>query len=191
MTAKKHELTPTRSKDDFQALIDLLVDTTYLVIRQADEGEVVQIFDSWAGVLPPMQFDDWVIKPFQKIVAAVKTVHPNLPIIGFPKGAGLGYATFATQTGVDAVSLDSMVPLVWAAENVQPHTVIQGNLDNLVLRSGGQLLEAAVQEILDVFSAQPFIFNLAMGFYQDPRITCRATFRHSSEKLNFEWQNDQ
>ncbi|MBN07549.1 MAG: uroporphyrinogen decarboxylase [Rhodospirillaceae bacterium] len=161
------------TKDDFQALIDLLVDTTssYL-IRQADEGaEVVQIFDSWAGVLPPMQFDDWVIKPFQKIVAAVKTVHPNLPIIGFPKGAGLGYATFATQTGVDAVSLDSMVPLVWAAENVQPHTVIQGNLDNLVLRSGGQLLEAAVQEILTVFSARPFIFNLGHGILPETPVS--------------------
>ncbi len=161
------------AQDDFQVLIDLLVDATasYL-IRQADEGaEVIQIFDSWAGVLPPTQFDNWVIKPFQKIVAAVKAVHADLPIIGFPKGAGLGYARFATQTGVDAVSLDSMVPLVWAAENVQPHTVIQGNLDNLVLRSGGELLEMAVQEILSVFSRHPFIFNLGNGILPDTPVS--------------------
>ncbi len=157
------------SPDDFQVLIDLLVEVTaaYL-IRQADEGaEVVQIFDSWAGVLPPVQFDRWVIKPFQKIVATVKTAHPHLPIIGFPRGAGLGYATFSAKTGVDAVSLDSTVPLTWAAKNIQQDTVIQGNLDNLVLRAGGKQLENAVQEILSVLSARPFIFNLGHGILPD------------------------
>ncbi len=155
--------------DDFQVLIDLLVETTaaYL-IRQADEGaEVIQVFDSWAGVLPPIQFDAWVIRPFQKIVAAVKAAHPGLPIIGFPRGAGLGYATFAAQTGVDAVSLDSTVPLAWAAKNVQPNAVIQGNLDNLILRAGGHQLKAAVGEILTTFSAKPFIFNLGHGVLPD------------------------
>ena len=155
--------------DDFQVLIDLLVETTaaYLIC-QADEGaEVVQVFDSWAGVLPPVQFDTWVIKPFQKIVEAVKVAHPNLPIIGFPRGAGLGYVTFAAQTGVDAVSLDSTVPLAWAAEKIQPHTIVQGNLDNLILRAGGHQLEAAVREILTTFSARPFIFNLGHGILPD------------------------
>ena len=98
-------------------------------------------------------------------------MHANVPIIGFPRGAGLRYATFATQTGVDAVSLDSMVPLVWAAENLQPHTVIQGNLDNLVLRSGGKLLETTVQEILTMFSKQPFIFNLGHGILPDTPVS--------------------
>ena len=104
--------------DDFQVLIDLLVEaTSAYLIRQADEGaEVLQVFDSWAGVLPPVQFENWVIKPLQKIVATVKASHADLPIIGFPRGAGPGYATFAAQTGVDAVSLDSTVPLTWAAE---------------------------------------------------------------------------
>lgn len=155
--------------DDFQALIDLLVETTanYL-IRQADEGaEVVQVFDSWAGVLPPVQFSNWVIRPLQKIVASVKEAHPELPIIGFPRGAGMAYATFAAQTGVDAVSLDSTVPVAWAVENVHPHTVIQGNLDSLVLRAGGPQLEAAVNEILTAFSDRPFIFNLGHGILPD------------------------
>ena len=79
----------------------------------------------------------------------------------------MAYATFAAQTGVDAVSLDATVPLAWAVKNVQPHTVIQGNLDNLVLRVGGPELEAAVKEILTAFSERPFIFNLGHGILPD------------------------
>jgi len=155
--------------DDFQALIDILVDaTSAYLIRQADKGaEVVQIFDSWAGVLPPVQFDRWVIEPFQKIVSAVKEAHSDLPIIGFPRGAGLAYSRFAEQTGVDAVSLDSTVPLEWAAEHVQKHTVVQGNLDNLVLRAGGDQLEIEVKRVLDIFAGGPFIFNLGHGILPD------------------------
>ena len=155
--------------DDFQALIDLLVEAiSGYLIRQADNGaEAVQIFDSWAGVLPPVQFDRWVIEPFQKIVAAVKGAQPDLPVIGFPRGAGQAYAKFAEQTGVDAVSLDNTVPLEWAAEHVQPHTVVQGNLDNLLLRAGGEQMAEEIKKILNAFTGGPFIFNLGHGILPD------------------------
>ena len=169
---KEHKKTKTFAYElikDFKVLIDLIIDaTSAYLIRQADEGaEVVQIFDSWAGVLPPDQFDLWVIEPIQKIVSKVKGIHPELPIIGFPRGAGLGYEKFAERTGVDAVSLDSTIPLKWAAEKIQPYTVVQGNLDNQVLRTGGGQLDIEVMKILDAFSGGAHIFNLGHGVLPD------------------------
>ena len=151
--------------DEFQVLIDLLTEaTTSYLLRQVEAGaEVLQIFDSWAGVLPPSQFERWVVAPFQKIVAAVKARYPETPIIGFPRGAGLQYAGFAEKTGVDAVSLDVTVPLEWAAENVQPHCVVQGNLDNLALMAGGSEMDAEIERILDILGRGPLIFNLGHG----------------------------
>ena len=171
-SSKEHKKTKTfayEHSNDFRVLIDLIIDaTSAYLIRQADEGaEVVQIFDSWAGVLPPDQFDLWVIEPIQKIVSKVKGIHPELPIIGFPRGAGLGYEKFAERTGVDAVSLDSTIPLKWAAEKIQPYTVVQGNLDNQVLRTGGGQLDIEVMKILDAFSGGAHIFNLGHGVLPD------------------------
>ena len=151
--------------EEFGALIDILVDATadYL-IRQIDSGvEAVQLFDSWAGVLPPGQFDKWSIEPAKKIIARIREKHPNTPIIGFPRGAGLLYQRFVEETGVNAVSIDATVPLAWAAENLQPHCAVQGNLDNLALLTGGPAMEAEVAHILAAFADGPFIFNLGHG----------------------------
>ncbi len=151
--------------EEFQILIDILVDATadYL-IRQIDSGvEAVQLFDSWAGVLSPSQFDRWVIEPAKKIIGRIRAVHPDIPIIGFPRGAGLLYERFVQETGVNAVSIDSTVPLSWAVENLQSHCAVQGNLDNLALLTGGPAMEAEIAHILAAFSDGPFIFNLGHG----------------------------
>jgi len=151
--------------EEFGELINILVDATadYL-IRQIDSGvEAVQLFDSWAGVLPPSQFDKWSIEPAKKIIARIREKHPDTPIIGFPRGAGLLYQRFVEETGVNAVSIDATVPLAWAAENLQPHCAVQGNLDNLALLTGGPAMEAEVAHILAAFADGPFIFNLGHG----------------------------
>lgn len=146
-------------------LIDTLVDASadYL-IAQADAGaEAVQIFDSWAGVLPEAEFRRWVIDPIRRIAEKVKAVHPTLPIIGFPRGAGLLYPLFARESGCDAVSLDTTVPLQWAAENVQTIKPVQGNLDPIFAVVGGEAMDRAVDAILNTLGHGPLIFNLGHG----------------------------
>ncbi len=151
--------------DGFGKLIDLLVQSisSYL-IRQVEAGaEVLQLFDSWAGVLSETQFRRWIIEPNRQIVERVKAVHPEIPIIGFPRNAGALYRDFVEQTGVDGVSLDHTVPLNWAKEQLQPLCTVQGNLDNHILLAGGQALEESVEILLKTFSDGPFVFNLGHG----------------------------
>ena len=161
------------SPEEFGQLIDLLVDvTSQHLIQQIKSGvEVVQIFDSWAGILPPSQFNRWVVKPTIEIVKRIKSKFPKVPIIGFPRGAGLLYKTFVDQTGVDAVSLDAAVPLAWATKNLKENVVIQGNLDSLALLIGGRFMENEVANILSALSDQPFIFNLGHGVLPDTPIS--------------------
>jgi len=149
----------------FKALIDLLVDATgdYL-ISQIDHGaEVIQLFDSWAGVLPEEEFSKWVIEPTAKLVARIKAERPGIPVIGFPRGAGALLLPFVEQTGVDAVSLDTSVPLEWAAKHIQPKVTVQGNLDPVMLIAGGEAMDHAIDHILKTLGKGPFIFNLGHG----------------------------
>jgi len=155
--------------DDFDRLIALLADATadYL-IAQADAGaEVLQLFDSWVGVLPDMAFMRWVIEPTKRIVARIRAVHPTIPLIGFPRGAGVMYLPYAAGTGVDAVSLDTAVPLDWAAHEVQTMVAVQGNLDPILLRAGGKALADGVRRIRRTFAGGPFVFNLGHGIVPD------------------------
>ena len=149
----------------FKALIDLLVDATgdYL-ISQIDHGaEVIQLFDSWAGVLPEEEFSKWVIEPTAKLVARIKDERPGIPVIGFPRGAGALLLPFVERTGVDAVSLDTGVPLDWAAKHIQPKVTVQGNLDPVMLIAGGEAMDHAIDHVLKTLGKGPFIFNLGHG----------------------------
>jgi len=149
----------------FAGLIDCLVSATssYLVGQIEAGAEVVQLFDSWAGVLPEPEFQRWVIEPTQRITRAVKRRHPDVPIIGFPRGAGPLYERYAIEAGVDAVSLDAMVTLDWARERLQSRCPIQGNLDPQVLLAGGSAMVDASRAILAAFRDGPFVFNLGHG----------------------------
>ncbi len=152
----------------FGRLIDLLVEVTadYLCAQIAAGAETVQLFDSWAGVLPIGPFRRWVIEPTRRIVALVKARHPDVPVIGFPRGAGHAYEDYVADSGVDAVGLDTTVSPLWAARNLQPRLPVQGNLDPILLATGGRALGEATAEILEAFAARPFIFNLGHGVIQ-------------------------
>lgn len=149
----------------FQALIDrLVIASSNYLIAQIDAGaEAVQIFDSWAGVLPEAEFHRWVMTPISAMVDRIKAVHPETPIIGFPRGAGVLYEDFARSTGCDAVSLDTTVPLKWAAEKVQPLVTVQGNLDPIHVITGGDAMDQAIDHILNTLGHGPFVFNLGHG----------------------------
>ncbi len=151
--------------DLFQHLIDLVTDaTSQYLIKQIEAGaDAVKIFDSWAGVLDPEEFEKWAIKPIQKIIESIHAVYPDVPVIGFPRGAGLNYPRYVQATGVDACAFDSMMPLDWIADNVQVHCPVQGNLDPAILLAGGEILDRKIDEILKTMTKKPFVFNLGHG----------------------------
>lgn len=147
------------------ALIAVLTEaTTEYLCRQIDAGaEAVQIFDSWAGILPEKMFEKYVIAPTAEIVAVLRQKYPHVPAIGFPKGAGLLYKPYAQETGVTALGLDYTLPVNWAAKELQSICPVQGCLDPALLLAGGDVMLAAAKHILEAFSGGPFIFNLGHG----------------------------
>src|SRR6185436_11103618 len=158
-----------RHPDAFARLIDILVETSsnYLV-RQLNAGvDAVQIFDTWAGILPPDEFQRWCIAPTKRIVADVRRAVPGAKIIGFPRGAGSNLKRYVEDIEIDAVGLDWMVDLDFARDEIQRRRAVQGNLDPLALRAGGAALDRSVDAILAAFASGPFIFNLGHGILPD------------------------
>lgn len=156
----------------FAALIDAIVDATVTYLSgQIEAGvEAVQLFDSWAGSLSPQQFRRWVIEPNAEIVRRLKTLHPDIPIIGFPKGAGAKLADYARETGVDAVGIDETIDPEWANAALPQGMPVQGNLDPLALIAGGRAVEEAVDAIRAAFANRPHIMNLGHGILPDTPI---------------------
>ena len=152
----------------FQSLIDEIVRVTveYLSGQIKAGAQAIQLFDSWAGSLSPAQFERWVIAPNATITSAVRALHPEVPIIGFPKGAGAKLAAYARETGVQAVGLDETLDPDWANEVLPKGMPVQGNLDPLVLMAGGPALEEAVLGIRRAFADRPHVFNLGHGIGQ-------------------------
>jgi uroporphyrinogen decarboxylase len=157
-----------RDPEAFGEIIDAIAALTvdYLSGQIGNGVEAVQLFDSWAGTLSPTQFERWVIQPNAAIVAALKARHPNVPVIGFPKGAGGKLALYARETKVDAVGLDETVDPDWADAVLPQWLPVQGNLDPLALIAGGDALDAAIDRILKAFPARPHVFNLGHGIDQ-------------------------
>jgi len=150
--------------ESFAALIDMIVELSvdYLV-GQIDAGaDAVKIFDSWAGVLGEDQFDQWVVAPTKKLVGAVKARRPDTPIIGFPRGAGALYDRYIDQTGINAVALDTTVPMDYGRK-LQKKCPVQGNVDPMALRAGGEVLDRAVDVVLEGLGSGPLVVNLGHG----------------------------
>ncbi len=158
-----------RDPEGFAALIEILVEATakHLCEQIRAGADVVQIFDSWAGVLPDGAFRRWVVEPTKALVSRIRETFPDTPIIGFPRGAGILYTEYAARTGVTAVSLDTTVPAVWAAEQLQSRMPVQGNLDPSVLLAGGICLDDGIGEILETLGSRPFVFNLGHGIIKE------------------------
>jgi uroporphyrinogen decarboxylase len=154
-----------RDPAGFAALIDLLVDATvgYLAEQIAAGADALQFFDSWAGVLPEEGFARWVIEPTREIVRRLKQRFPAVPIIGFPRGAGFLYERYAAESGVDALGLDTMVPLGVARDRLQSRLPVQGNLDPVALLVGASTLERSVAAIRYELGSGGFVFNLGHG----------------------------
>lgn len=158
-------LLAARKPDLFQTLIDKLVSASaeYLVGQLRAGVDVVQIFDSWAGVLGEAEFEAWCIRPTATIIERIRQQVPGARVIGFPKGAGLMIGRYVRETKVDAIGVDWTEPLDLVRDQVDDRAAIQGNLDPLVLLAGGAALDHAVDRILDRLSGARHIFNLGHG----------------------------
>lgn len=158
-------LMAARDPAGFQRLITILEDAVVAYLsRQIEAGaDVVKLFDSWAGVLPADGFERWCLEPARRIVAALRAKHPTVPVIVFPRGAGVLYPDFAARVGAAAVALDTAVPVDWAAAAMPAGVATQGNLDPALLVAGGPALDAAVDRIRGTFRGRPHVFNLGHG----------------------------
>jgi uroporphyrinogen decarboxylase len=156
----------------FAALIDaIVVATADYLIKQIEAGvDAVQLFDSWAGSLAPDEFDRWVVAPNRAIVDLVRAAHPDVPIIGFPKGAGAKLLAYATGVQPDVLGLDETIDPHWADAVLPQGLPVQGNLDPLLLIAGGEALDARIDFIRSAFPTRPHIFNLGHGILPDTPI---------------------
>jgi uroporphyrinogen decarboxylase len=156
----------------FTALIDRLVEASvvYLIRQFAAGADAVQIFDTWAGVLPPEEFERWCVEPTRRIVEGVRAQRADARIIAFPRGAGSGLLRYVERVPADAIGLDWTVDRAFARDCVQNRRAVQGNLDPLALLAGGNALDRAVEAVLEAFAAGPFIFNLGHGILPETPI---------------------
>lgn len=155
-----------RDPEGFQALIDLLTAASvdYLDRQVRAGADCLQIFDTWAGSLPDDEFDRWVVTPTRAIREAIGDLHPDVPVIGFPRGAGATAVWYVSETGVDGIGCDTATPPFVMSEAFEDEdVVVQGNLDPLLLVAGGARLDERVDEILDLMTGKRFIFNLGHG----------------------------
>ncbi len=152
----------------FSELIEILVESSaQYLIDQINAGvEAVQIFDSWAGALDAQSFHKWVVNPTRQIVNLVRSQHPDIPIIGFPRCAGQNYLSYVQNTGVSAISIDQNIDTKWAANSLQSFVPVQGNLDPICLLTGGDSMVMAVEKIIGDLKDGGFIFNIGHGIHK-------------------------
>lgn len=145
----------------FDRLMTLLCDATveYLSAQVVAGAEVLQLFDTWAGILPPDLFRRYVIEPTSRIVFALRSRHPHVPVIGFPRLAGSMLDEYAGETGVHAVGVDTATEI----GDVRVGMPLQGNLDPLALLVGGDALRQAAGRVLSSMHGRAHVFNLGHG----------------------------
>jgi uroporphyrinogen decarboxylase len=156
----------------FAKVIDTLVENSiqYLLGQLEAGANALQIFDTWAGILPPREFLRWSVEPTRRIVEGIRAQVPDTKIIGFPRGAGALLAHYVEATKVDAVSIDWTADPKFIRERVQSKVAIQGNLDPLALIAGGAALDRAVDEVLANYASGRLIFNLGHGILPETPI---------------------
>ena len=151
--------------ESFGLLIDLLTESVvdHLCLQIESGADAVQLFDSWAGVLPEEQLFRWSLEPLLRISQGVRARHPTVPIIAFPRGVGPAALMYRRPDAFSALSIDTNIGAHWAAQELQPKICVQGNLDPLMLVAGGAALEHEARRILGKLGSGSYVFNLGHG----------------------------
>lgn len=151
--------------DELAGTLDALVEATahYLAAQVEAGAEALMLFDSWAEGLPDDVFQTIIIDPTKKLVDRVRALGVTVPIIGFPRGAGVMAPLYFEKTGVTGLGLDTAVSPGFINEKLAPSVPVQGHLDPLLLIAGGPKLDQRVDELLEAYSGRPHIFNLGHG----------------------------
>jgi len=158
-----------------EAMADLLAalveSTAAYMIGQAKAGaNVLKIFESWAEGLAPELFDRLVLNPTRDIISHIRAAGITVPILGFPRGAGLNAIRYAHETGITAIAAGTQMPLDDFRATLPENMPLQGNLDPLALRIGGTTLYRSVEAVLRDAAGGPHIFNLGHGVTPDVKI---------------------
>ena len=129
--------------------------------KQIEAGaNIIQIFDSWAGLLPQNELTNYCYKPISKVVEHVKS--KNIPVICFPKGIGENYVNFCSTVKPDCISIDYEVDPKWIKEKLNGIPV-QGGLDPKILLEDKEKVKKNAEKYLNTFKDYPYIFNLGHG----------------------------
>ncbi|MDE2577692.1 MAG: uroporphyrinogen decarboxylase [Hyphomicrobiales bacterium] len=154
-----------RHPEAFGRLMDKIVEGSarYLAAQVKAGVDAVQIFDSWASVLPPAQFKAWCVDPMRRLVAEFRRLAPGVPVIGFPREAGGNLAAYCRDVPVECLGVGTADNIVQLRKIIGNSLPVQGNLDPLALVAGGRSLDESVAGILSDFAGKPHIFNLGHG----------------------------
>lgn len=149
-------------------LINIITDKTieYLSNQIEAGADVIQLFDSWSGILAGEEYKKFVITPTKKIVDSLKIKYPQIPIIGFPRGSGYLYEDYINQTNIDGVGVDQFIPIE-IMKKWQDKIVVQGNFDPVLLLTNKEVIENKANDILSKIKNKNFIFNLGHGILQN------------------------
>lgn len=163
-----HDLLESDPKAFF-GIIDCIVEGTVAYLsKQIEAGaEVVKLFDSWAGSLKGADFDRVCIEPNMRIVEAIRRRHPDVPVIGFPRGAAGRSVDYVKATGVNCIAIDQSMSPEWARDHLQTHCAVQGNLDPALMVGDGEGLAEHVAHLITCLGDGPYIFNLGHGITPD------------------------
>ena len=157
---------------EMDALLEALAISTadYLIGQGKSGAQVLKIFESWAQGLSPAQFKTLVIKPTRMIIERVRAAGITVPIMGFPRAAGLNMITFANEIDLQGMAVGTDTSIAQFRPHVRDGLCLQGNLDPLLLRMGGQAMLDGVERVLDDAAGGPHIFNLGHGVTPDVKI---------------------
>ena len=149
-------------------LVEILTDATvdYLIMQARAGAQVLKIFESWAEKIPEDVFATLVTLPHRRIVDRLRSEGVQAPVIGFPRGAGALIEGYADQAGVQGVALDVQASAA-LGQRLQRHVTIQGALDPLLLRAGGEAMDRRVDQLVEQWGGGPYIFNLGHGVLPD------------------------
>ena len=155
---------PDASHALLQDITDLLIE--YLSLQIEAGAQLVQVFDTWAGLLSPDTFDRFCLPYLSRLIDGLKARHPDVPATVFARGAHHGLEALA-ETAYDVIGLDWTIDPVEARRRVAGRAALQGNLDPCVLYASPETIRAEVRAMIQAFGPGGHIANLGHGMHPD------------------------